>query len=132
MVRTVCSFPDETVTDEELASHLKAIDVNGNGTFEEDEIPELSETLRKQLAAKQVRIEEEVDLEAQWTPGRTPRRTSLIHPHTSLLYATHQERKDMIDGWQIMYCGGASPVVKTLEGVTEKYGIPLKIESFAW
>ena len=110
MVRTVCSFPDETVTDEELAIHLKAADVNGNGTFEEDEIAQVVQTLRKQIAAKQVRIDEDVDLEAQWTPGRSPRRTSLMHPYTSLLHATHQEKKDMTEAWQIMYCGGAPPV----------------------
>ena len=28
----------------------------------------------------------------------------------------------MTDAWQIMYCGGAPPVVKTLEGVSEKSG----------
>ena len=127
MVRTVCSFPDETVTDEELASHLKAADTDGNGTFDEDEIAQVVETLRKQIAAQAQALIDEVqlDLEAQATPDQLQRNTSLSH-------ASRQERKDMIDAWQIMYCGGAPPVVKTLEGVTEKYGIPLKIESFAW
>ena len=43
-------------------------------------------------------------------------------------------QRSLTDNWQIMYmyCGGAAPVVKTLEEIKQKYGIPLKIESFAW
>ena len=123
MVRTVCSFSGETGTDEELASYLKAADIDGSGTFEEDEIAHVVETLRKQ--AKEALIDEvQLDLEAQ-APAQLQWGTSLSH-------ATRQVRKDMTDAWQIMYCGGAPPVVKTLQEVSEKYDIPLKIESFAW
>jgi hypothetical protein len=40
----------------------------------------------------------------------------------------------MTDAWQIMYCGGAPPVVKTLEGVSQRSPAhpALKRESFAW
>ena len=39
---------------------------------------------------------------------------------------------EITDSWQIMYCGGAAPVVKSLNQINEKYDIPVKIESFAW
>ena len=42
------------------------------------------------------------------------------------------ERKRMLSGWQIMYCGGAKPVVDTLEAIHEKYKLPLRVESYAW
>ena len=42
------------------------------------------------------------------------------------------ERKWMLNGWQMMYCGGAKPVVDTLEAIHEKYKLPLRVESYAW
>ena len=38
----------------------------------------------------------------------------------------------MLSGWQMMYCGGAKPVVDTLEAIHEKYKLPLQVESYAW
>ena len=32
----------------------------------------------------------------------------------------------------MMYCGGAKPVVDTLEAINENYNVPLKVESYAW
>ena len=42
------------------------------------------------------------------------------------------ERKCMLSGYQMMYCGGAKPVVDTLEAIQEKYKMPLRVESYAW
>ena len=42
------------------------------------------------------------------------------------------ERRKLLEGWQVMYCGGSAPVVKALKEAQEKWGFPLKIESFAW
>jgi len=46
--------------------------------------------------------------------------------------ASQRSRNSLVTRWQMMYCGGAAPVVKSLEDIHEKYGIPLKVESFAW
>ena len=42
------------------------------------------------------------------------------------------ERRKLLEGWQVMYCGGSAPVVKALQEAQEKWGFPLKVESFAW
>ena len=34
--------------------------------------------------------------------------------------------------WQILYCGGAQPVVDALNKVSKAYGISLEIEKFDW
>jgi hypothetical protein len=36
------------------------------------------------------------------------------------------------DTWQMMYCGGAVPVVTALKKVRDKYKIKLEVESFDW
>jgi hypothetical protein len=51
---------------------------------------------------------------------------------SSLKEAKAEEIKELIDSWQIMYCGGAAPVVKSLMEINDKYSIPVKVESFAW
>ena len=42
------------------------------------------------------------------------------------------QRRQMISGWQMMYCGGAAPVEQQLRKIHRKYDMPLKVESFAW
>ena len=137
MVHTVCSI-EGGVTDEDLTSNFKAVDTSGNGTLEEDELAQIFETLRLEMAAEQALIEASKALDTypsrcgsgagrQVTSEATLRRQA-----SSLMDASREERKHMTDNWQIMYCGGAAPVVKTLEEIKQKYDIPLKIESFAW
>jgi hypothetical protein len=46
--------------------------------------------------------------------------------------AQSEERKERINSWQLMYCGGAQAVIKSLQEIHEKYQMPLKIESFDW
>ena len=46
--------------------------------------------------------------------------------------AQSEERKERINSWQLMYCGGAQAVIKSLQEIHEKYKMPLKIESFDW
>jgi predicted ferric reductase len=46
--------------------------------------------------------------------------------------AQSEERKERINSWQLMYCGGAQAVIKSLQEIHEKYKMPLKIESFEW
>lgn len=129
MVHTVCSI-EGGVTDEDLTRNFKAVDTSGNGTLEEDELAQILETLRLEMAAEQVLIEAEraLDQSDDVVQGR-----GIKHERRVLcMDVSREERKHMTDAWQIMYCGGAAPVVKTLEEIKEKYGIPLKIESFAW
>ena len=129
MVRTVCSI-EGGLTDEDLARTFKAVDTDGNGTLEEDELAQILEPLRLEVAAEQALIEARKALEIQGGSPLHPRR--VLVRGGSMMDVGREERKHMTDAWQIMYCGGAAPVVKTLEEIKEKYGIPLKIESFAW
>jgi hypothetical protein len=46
--------------------------------------------------------------------------------------AKKDERREILDGWQLMYCGGAAPVVAELKKLCSRYGMPLKTESFDW
>jgi hypothetical protein len=46
--------------------------------------------------------------------------------------AKKDERREILDGWQLMYCGGAAPVVEELKKFSSRYGMPLKTESFDW
>ena len=56
----------------------------------------------------------------------------LKHQPTSLRVAQSEERKELIHSFQLMYCGGAQAVIKSLQEIHEKYKMPLKIESFDW
>ena len=40
--------------------------------------------------------------------------------------------RKMIDGFQMMYCGGSAAVITQLRDIEARYGMPLKIESFNW
>ena len=40
--------------------------------------------------------------------------------------------RDIINTWQMLYCGGSAPVVKNLTNIHDEYGIDLKIEKFDW
>lgn len=122
MVRIVCGI-EGGLSDEELANHFQAVDTSGNGTLDEGELGHITETLR-QVAATEA-TESVTDLEAA-----KPR--VLDRQAKSLKLARAEELKELTDAWQIMYCGGAAPVVKSLQDINAKYNIPVKIESFAW
>ena len=65
-----------------------------------------------------------------------PSRLKDLHLKASSLKASKiaqsEERKERINSWQLMYCGGAQAVIKSLQEIHEKYKMPLKIESFDW
>ena len=50
---------------------------------------------------------------------------------TTIGSADKQKRRRMLNGWQVMYCGGAAPLVAQLQQISEKYQVGLKVESFA-
>ena len=37
-----------------------------------------------------------------------------------------------LDDWSVFYCGGSTPVEKTLKGIRKKYNIGLGVEKFDW
>jgi hypothetical protein len=71
-------------------------------------------------------------LELKGLPSRKMRVVAAVERRSLADAKTKAERKCIVDGWQMMYCGGAKPVVDSLEAIHEKYGLPLRVESFAW
>lgn len=40
--------------------------------------------------------------------------------------------QERLSGWEMLYCGGAQPVVDALKDIKHNYGIALKVEKFDW
>jgi hypothetical protein len=38
----------------------------------------------------------------------------------------------LMNRWGMLYCGGAPPVVKALEEISQEFSIQYKSESFGW
>ena len=140
MVRSVCRVEGDSgdgMTDEDLACVVKSferVDAVADGGLNRDEVEKVVEILRRtgELSFKR-RV---CTLSTLITPPRSDRRrrSSKDFRRTDSLKDVNDkgERKWMLSGWQMMYCGGAKPVVDTLEAIHAKYKVPLRIESFAW
>ena len=46
--------------------------------------------------------------------------------------AVYELESEIKETWQMMYCGGAAPVVAVLKQIRDKYKIDLEVESFDW
>ena len=46
--------------------------------------------------------------------------------------AVYELEPEIKETWQMMYCGGAAPVVAALKQIRDKYKIDLEVESFDW
>ena len=46
--------------------------------------------------------------------------------------AVYELESEIKETWQMMYCGGAAPVVAALKQIRDKYKIDLEVESFDW
>lgn len=122
VVRTVCNI-EGGLSDAELEMHFRTVDTSGNGGLDPTEVAQIVESLRK-AAANESQVPTTKVAESE--VGVIQRQS------TSLKEARSAELKAMVSSWQIMYCGGAAPVVQSLNEVHQKYDIPVKIESFAW
>ena len=40
--------------------------------------------------------------------------------------------KDRLATWEMLYCGGSTPVVESLQSVEADYGVKLRVEKFDW
>ena len=68
-------------------------------------------------------------------PGERVRRKSkekFDMGHSLKDISDKEHREWILSGWQMMYCGGAKPVVDTLRAINDKYNVPLKVESYGW
>ena len=46
--------------------------------------------------------------------------------------AVRELESEIKETWQMMYCGGAAPVVAVLKQIRDNYEINLEVESFDW
>ena len=46
--------------------------------------------------------------------------------------AVYELESEIKETWQMMYCGGAAPVLAGLKQIRDKYKIDLEVESFDW
>ena len=145
MVRSVCRVEGNSgdgMTDEDLACVVKSFEivdaVAGNGGLNRDEVEKVVEILQTQSRSNaELSFKRRVcTLSTLITPPRSGRRRRSTKDflRTDSLKDVNDkgERKWMLSGWQMMYCGGAKPVADTLEAIHEKYKVPLRIESYAW
>ena len=148
MVRIVCSI-EGGLSEDVLAGHFKAVDTSGNGTLDQSDFEHIVANLRKGADV-------ESTIEVVSAPDKKVAEGDVIHPvrlrrtkefpfldpaspnpeqaarrarrrgymRTKKL---NEQRK-----WLLMYCGGANPVEKSLNEISEKGSIPMKVESFAW
>ena len=138
MVRSVCTVEGDSersedwLKDENLLCVVNSFDVQGG--LNRNEVEKVVETLRKQaeeLSFK--RINSTLSTCAPPRGERLRRPTRDLRRTDSLKDVNDKgERKWMLSGWQMMFCGGAKPVVDMLEAIHEKYKLPLQVESYAW
>ena len=144
MISSVCAVEDNSdnseqsedwMTDEDLACIANSFDLvsrvaGTSGGLGRDEVEKVIETLRK---AEALSFKHRTRTLNTGTRERLRRPTKDFRRTYSLKDVNDKgERKWMLSGWQIMYCGGAKPVVDTLEAIHEKYKLPLRVESYAW
>lgn len=127
MVRTLCHV-EGGLTDEELAAYFAAADKNGNRGLDLAELEAILGSLRRAADPEDRESSEEAAASAKEKAVAGQRRAST----PTVREASVKERREMLDGWQMLYCGGAAPVVRTLRKIQRKYQLPLKVESFAW
>lgn len=137
MIRTVCSGAERGdtpsgednamgvgVTDAELTALFVELDTNCDGLLDVGEVGAIMQRLRVRMAA-------EHEAEAQEGVAETVQMAPL-QKINSVVTAGGEERRQMVDSWQMLYCGGAAPVVEELRRVSKELGISLKVESFNW
>ena len=125
MVRTVCDITGG-LSDDELKRYFELVDTSGDGRVDLSELEEILGVLRKAGEA------EEKEREAKSVREETPPKGALTRMKTFRDVRDAAQRRQMISGWQMMYCGGAAPVEQQLRKIHRKYDMPLKVESFAW
>lgn len=122
----------EGVSDYQLEQYFKAADLSGTGSLTASELENMIDSIR--AAAEREEHErfsglgnlQKAESKKDGRPAFKQRRPSLKD------MSSKGDIEAAVDNWQMMYCGGAEPVVKQLTDVHLTYNIPLKIESFAW
>ena len=146
MVRSVCTVEgdsrersEEWLTDEDLLCVVNSVDVlrgsrrsSWQGGLNRKEVERVVEALRIKAEELSFIVRTNSSLSMR-TPLKLRRPSRDLRRTISLKDVNDKgERKWMLNGWQMMYCGGAKPVVDTLEAIHEKYKLPLRVESYAW
>ena len=135
MVRSVCRVEGDSenwMTAEDLELTRSSFDivdgVAGSGGLNSDEVEKVVEILRR---ANELSFKRRICTLS--TPSTPPRKERTRRTYSLKDVNDKEERKWMLSGWQMLYCGGgAKPVVSTLEAIHEKYKLPLRVESYAW
>ena len=127
MVGIVCDIKDG-LTDEELQHYFDLVDTSGDGRIDAAELGKILVVLRKAGEAEKMKA---AAAEDGGTDQEGP--CQLQRKGTSLRDVQDDEQmKRITSGWQMMYCGGSAPIEKQLRGIQSKYGMPLRVERFAW
>ena len=138
MVRSVCKVEGEFgLTDVVLARHFNSADTNGRGGLNPDEVKKTIENLRKEVLSFTTSETSSTPSSppSRRRPGERVRRKSkekFDMGHSLKDISDKEHREWILSGWQMMYCGGAKPVVDTLRAINDKYNVPLKVESYGW
>lgn len=125
---------------EEMAELFKQVDTDGSGLIDRDEFDTFLESASDDSRnnAKANGAMEKLGRRASTSKftsmASSDSQKRMLGGEHSIEYMksmiTHTERP--LDDWSIFYCGGSSPVEKSLRSICEKYSINLAIEKFNW
>ena len=116
------------------------IDADGSGTLDQEELNQAIESLKALKDDPETGLSNNRDAIGK----RFPR--AVLHTAYANRFSSKSTNKKIdctddstnkfneiaFNRWQILYCGGAAPVVETLKNMHKKYDVIVNIESFDW
>lgn len=118
---------------EAIEQVFRRIDTSGNMLLDEDEFKSALAILSNgETPVEEGTKKKDIVLDGMGsTDGKIPSRGSL-QSQLSVKMDTAEDSDPHFETWGVLYCGGATPVVKVLEGMQHDLGVEVKIESFDW
>lgn len=137
-----CDLPEPPFDAESCEAIFKQLDTNGDleldmGEFERA-MKVLSQSASTRAAASEVPAEKEeeergnnIEESKSWKDLKA---NVLSEDNSQRLLSRKKNGAKTIDfaSWQVLYCGGAAPVVKALNAMHKAHQVDVKIESFNW